>query len=190
MRTAATTRTTLRHDDAPTSYDEPMVGPLDAPEKPSGLHPVNIGQLVMGVAFAGMVLVWALVQGDVVETDELRWLMPIPWIAAGAAGLAATVWPVAGTALAERAGRQREPPEVVEVGAQVGGVGPVRRRGGGHDRAALVEVLPEHRDGGRRRVRGPGHRAVVGVRHVGQAQRRLDRARCGGATGRSSGSKR
>ena len=74
-------------------YDEPMVGPLDAPEKPSGFHPVNVGHLVMGVAFAGMVLVWALVQGDVVATSELRWLMPIPWIAAGAAGLAATVWP-------------------------------------------------------------------------------------------------
>ena len=74
-------------------YDEPMVGPLDAPEKPSGRHPVNIAQLVMGVAFAGMVLVWALVQGDAVETSELRWLLPIPWIAAGAAGLAATVWP-------------------------------------------------------------------------------------------------
>ena len=77
----------------PDYYGEPMVGPLDAPEKDSGLHPVNITQLVLGVAFAGMVLVWALVQGDVVETDELRWLMPIPWIAAGAAGLAATVWP-------------------------------------------------------------------------------------------------
>jgi hypothetical protein len=74
-------------------YDEPMTGPLDAPEKPSGRHPVNITQLVMGVAFAGMVLVWALVQGDVVDTSELRWLMPIPWLAAGAAGLAATVWP-------------------------------------------------------------------------------------------------
>lgn len=74
-------------------YDEPMTGPLDAPAKPSGLHPVNITHLVMGVAFAGMVLVWALVQGDVVDTSELRWLMPIPWIAAGAAGLAATVWP-------------------------------------------------------------------------------------------------
>ena len=57
------------------TYDEPMVGPLDAPDKPSGFHPVNIGHLVMGVAFAGMVLVWALVQGDVVETGELRWLM-------------------------------------------------------------------------------------------------------------------
>ncbi|MBL0748741.1 hypothetical protein [Nocardioides baculatus] len=74
-------------------YEEPMVGPLDAPDKDSGLHPVNITQLVLGVAFAGMVLVWALVQGDVVGTGELRWLMPIPWIAAGAAGLAATVWP-------------------------------------------------------------------------------------------------
>lgn len=73
-------------------YDEPMTGPLDAPEKPTGWHPVNITQLVMGVAFAGIVLVWALVQGDVVETDELRWLLPIPWLAAGAAGLAATVW--------------------------------------------------------------------------------------------------
>jgi hypothetical protein len=75
------------------AYDEPMVGPLDAPAKPSGRHPVNIAHLVMGVAFAGMVLVWALVQGDVVDTSELRWLMPIPWLAAGAAGLAATVWP-------------------------------------------------------------------------------------------------
>ena len=75
------------------TYDEPMVGPLDAPEKDSGLHPINITQLVLGVAFAGMVLVWALVQGDVVETGARRWLMPFPWIAAGAAGLAATVWP-------------------------------------------------------------------------------------------------
>ncbi len=73
--------------------DEPMNGPLDAPEKPSGRHPVNITQLVMGVAFAGIVLVWALVQGDVVATGELRWLLPVPWLAAGAAGLAATVWP-------------------------------------------------------------------------------------------------
>lgn len=80
------------HDTDLYGYDEPMVGPLDAPGKPSGFHPVNVGHLVMGVAFAGMVLVWALVQGDVVETSELNWLMPIPWLAAGAAGLAATVW--------------------------------------------------------------------------------------------------
>lgn len=71
----------------------PTTVPPDAVERPSGLHPVNIGQLVMGVAFAGMVLVWALVQGDVVASSELRWLMPIPWLIAGAAGLSATVWP-------------------------------------------------------------------------------------------------
>lgn len=81
------------HDTGIYGYDEPMVGPLDAPERSSGFHPVNVGHLVMGVAFAGMVLVWALVQGDVVADEELRWLMPMPWIAAGAAGLAATVWP-------------------------------------------------------------------------------------------------
>jgi len=74
-------------------YDEPMVGPLDAPEKPSGYHPVNITQLVMGVAFAGMLVIWALIEGNVVEPGEYRWLLPVPWIAAGAAGLAATVMP-------------------------------------------------------------------------------------------------
>lgn len=83
---------TSTYDTGVHGYDEPMVGPLDAPERPSGFHPVNVGHLVMGVAFAGMVLVWALVQGDVVADEELRWLMPMPWIAAGAAGLAATVW--------------------------------------------------------------------------------------------------
>lgn len=74
-------------------YDEPMTGPLDAPDKRSGWHPVNITQLVMGVAFAGLLLIWALVEGGVVDTSEYRWLLPIPWIAAGAAGLVATVWP-------------------------------------------------------------------------------------------------
>ncbi|UFN43925.1 hypothetical protein [Nocardioides okcheonensis] len=74
-------------------YDEPMVGPLDAPDRPSGFHPVNVGQLVMGVAFAGLLVVWALFQTDVVDGSQLRWMMPVPWIAAGAAGLAATVWP-------------------------------------------------------------------------------------------------
>lgn len=52
-------------------------------------HPVNVGQLVMGVAFAGMVLVWALIAGDVVADEDIRWLMPIPWVSAGGAGLVA-----------------------------------------------------------------------------------------------------
>lgn len=52
-------------------------------------HPLNVGHLVMGIAFAGMVLVWALVAGDVVADDDIRWLLPIPWVGAGAAGLVA-----------------------------------------------------------------------------------------------------
>jgi hypothetical protein len=56
----------------------------------SGRHPVNIGHLVMGIAFLGLVAVWAVFQSDLVETDEVRWLLPVPWVLAGLAGLLAT----------------------------------------------------------------------------------------------------
>jgi hypothetical protein len=63
-------------------------------EKPmddlSGRHPVNIGHLVMGLAFAGLVAVWAVIQADAVELSEARWLLPLPWLVAGAIGLVAT----------------------------------------------------------------------------------------------------
>ena len=59
-------------------------------ELESGRHPVNIGHLVMGIAFLGLVGIWALVQGDVVNDDDIRWLLPIPWVFAGVAGLLAT----------------------------------------------------------------------------------------------------
>ena len=52
-------------------------------------HPVNIGHLVMGLAFAGLVGVWALITGDVVGGDDVRWLLPLPWVFAGAVGLLA-----------------------------------------------------------------------------------------------------
>ena len=55
-----------------------------------GRHPVNIGHLVMGIAFLGLVGVWAVVQGDWVNGDNIRWLLPIPWVFAGVAGLLAT----------------------------------------------------------------------------------------------------
>jgi hypothetical protein len=63
----------------------------DTTEQDSGSwrHPVNVGHLVMGIAFLGMVLVWALIVGDVVPNDELQWLLPVPWVAAGGAGLVA-----------------------------------------------------------------------------------------------------
>jgi hypothetical protein len=59
-------------------------------ELESGRHPVNIGHLVMGIAFLGLVGIWALVQSDVVNDDDIRWLLPVPWVFAGVAGLLAT----------------------------------------------------------------------------------------------------
>ena len=58
-----------------------------------GRHPVNTGHLVMGIAFLGLVLVWALIVSDVVTDDGVRWLLPLPWVAAGLAGVLATVLP-------------------------------------------------------------------------------------------------
>jgi len=59
-------------------------------DRPSGRHPVNIGHLVMGLAFVGLVAVWALVQGGVVDHHDVRWLLPLPWVVAGIVGLVAS----------------------------------------------------------------------------------------------------
>jgi hypothetical protein len=59
-------------------------------ERPSGRHQISIGHLVMGLAFLGIVGVWALIQTDTVTGDDIRWLMPIPWVVAGVVGLAAS----------------------------------------------------------------------------------------------------
>jgi hypothetical protein len=56
----------------------------------AGQHPVNVLHLVMGVAFLGLFVSWALIQSGTLDADDLRWLLPIPWVAAGAAGLIAT----------------------------------------------------------------------------------------------------
>jgi hypothetical protein len=58
-------------------------------ERESGRHPVNVGHLVMGIALLGLVAIWALIIGDVVEGDNVRWLLPTPWVLGGAAGLIA-----------------------------------------------------------------------------------------------------
>ncbi|WP_121258859.1 hypothetical protein [Nocardioides ferulae] len=59
-------------------------------DRPGGRHPVDVGYLVMGLAFLGLVAIWAVVQSDTVEGDDVRWLLPLPWVLAGAAGLVAT----------------------------------------------------------------------------------------------------
>lgn len=56
-----------------------------------GRHPVNIAHLVMGLVFLGIVAIWALIEGDVVTSGDVRWLLPLPWVIAGGAGLVATV---------------------------------------------------------------------------------------------------
>lgn len=78
-----------------TEYGAPA-GPTESGEttagrRESGFHPVNVGHLVMGVAFLGLTVVWILVVvADVVELEEKGWVMGLPWIVAGAVGLAAT----------------------------------------------------------------------------------------------------
>ncbi len=64
----------------------------------SARHPVNIGHLVMGIAFLGLVVVWALIEADAVGGNDIRWLLPVPWMLAGLAGLLATTLPGRGPA--------------------------------------------------------------------------------------------
>ena len=42
-------------------------------ETESGRHPVSVGHLVMGIAFLGLVGIWALVQSGVVHNGDIRW---------------------------------------------------------------------------------------------------------------------
>lgn len=64
---------------------------------PPGLHPVNVLHLVMGVAFIGLAAIWALVESGVASASDLRWLLPLPWVLAGAAGLVAAAPRLRGT---------------------------------------------------------------------------------------------
>ena len=75
----------------------------------SGRHPVSVGHLVMGVAFLGLATIWLLLESDTIGTDDLRWFLPLPWLAAGLAGLLAV-------ALTGR----RSTPEQTTVPAYVG----------------------------------------------------------------------
>ena len=45
----------------------------------------------MGVAFLGLTGIWVLFETGAIGSDDLRWLMPLPWLAAGVAGLLAVV---------------------------------------------------------------------------------------------------
>lgn len=75
-----------------TDLTAPMETVAEQP-RATGRHPVNVGHLVLGVAFLGLFVVWALIASDAVEGDNVRWLMPIPWVAAGLAGVLASILP-------------------------------------------------------------------------------------------------
>lgn len=73
------------------SPDHPYAPPTPAAPDSfnSGWHPVSTGHLVMGIAFLGMAAIWAALQGGIATSDTLSWLLPVPWLAAGAIGLTA-----------------------------------------------------------------------------------------------------
>ena len=71
--------------------------PLSERSWAAGQHPVNVLHLVMGVAFLGLFVNWALIQSGTLEAHDLRWLLPIPFVAAGAAGLIASAPRLRGT---------------------------------------------------------------------------------------------
>jgi len=80
---------TYQADTDQTDTDWSTAYPAGPDEVSGGRHPVNIGHLVMGLAFAGLVVIWALIEGDVIADRDIRWLLPLPWVLAGTAGLLA-----------------------------------------------------------------------------------------------------
>ncbi|WP_104105999.1 hypothetical protein [Nocardioides sp. 616] len=64
----------------------------ESAQRPDGRHPLDVTHLVMGIAFLSFVGVWALISSDLVRIDDLRWLLPVPWVLAGLGGLLATAF--------------------------------------------------------------------------------------------------
>lgn len=58
---------------------------------PDSGRQINLSQLVMAVAFLAMVAIWGLLTTDTVSVKDLRWLLPIPFLSAGAVGLVASL---------------------------------------------------------------------------------------------------
>lgn len=71
--------------------DPQSSNPAHFPGHESGRHPVNLTHLIMGIAFLGFAGIWAAITGDLVPDGDLRWLLPVPWLLAGSAGLLAII---------------------------------------------------------------------------------------------------
>lgn len=55
----------------------------------SGWHPTHVTHLVFGMLFLGLVGAWAAYAAGLVDSGDVRWLIPLPWVVAGGAGLVA-----------------------------------------------------------------------------------------------------
>lgn len=63
----------------------------DPDESHGGLHELHITHLVMGIAFAGIAVVWLLSMLGAVPDADLGLLVPLPFLFAGGLGLLALV---------------------------------------------------------------------------------------------------
>ncbi|GGD23693.1 hypothetical protein [Nocardioides daphniae] len=54
-----------------------------------GLHPVNLTHLIMGTVLAAFAGIWVAIEVASLPVDDLRWVLPVPWLLAGSAGLLA-----------------------------------------------------------------------------------------------------
>ena len=64
----------------------------ERPAQPTGArHPVHVAHLVMGLAFLGIAAVWLVVRMVDLPADDVRFLLPLPFLFAGGLGLLALV---------------------------------------------------------------------------------------------------
>ena len=75
-------------------------------------HDTDVTSLVFGVIFAGVALVWALVETDVVELDNLTVLGPAVLVVAGLIGLVGLVASLRGSRPRDEEGRAELEPEL------------------------------------------------------------------------------
>lgn len=68
-------------------------------------HPLNVSYLVLGLVFVGISGSWALHSSGVVDTSQIRWLLPLTLVVAGVLGLVA----FAAKGLGRRDEEPREP---------------------------------------------------------------------------------
>jgi len=67
-----------------------MSDPTRHESRPSGLtHPLDVSYLVVGLVLLGIAGTWALRAADVVDSDQIGWLLPLVLVGAGVVGLVA-----------------------------------------------------------------------------------------------------